>query len=101
MSEVRTARKRNEWLPNRMFDPTTNPFAVQNLLDRTAPPFVEQRDEVPESMFGVDPLTGGHVVGGFERDLHAVRERDPGWGEEAEDMGHTRSLEGRRAPAPR
>ncbi len=68
MSEVRTARKRNEWLPNRMFDPTTNPFAVQNLLDRTAPPFVEQRDELPEAMFGVDPLAGGHVAGGFERD---------------------------------
>ena len=68
MSEVRTARKRNEWLPNRMFDPTTNPFAVQNLLDRTAPPFVEQRDELPEAMFGVDPLTGGYVATGFERD---------------------------------
>lgn len=68
MSEVRTARKRNEWLPNRMFDPTTNPFAVQNLLDRTAPPFVEQREELPEAMFGVDPLTGGYVAAGFERD---------------------------------
>jgi len=68
LSEVRTARKRNEWLPNRMFDPTTNPFAVQNLLDRTAPPFVEQRDELPEAMFGVDPLTGGYVAAGFERD---------------------------------
>ncbi len=68
MSEVRTARKRNEWLPNRMFDPASNPFAVQNLLDRTAPPFLEQRDEVPEAMFGVDPLAGGHVASGFERD---------------------------------
>ena len=68
MSEVRTARKRNEWLPNRMFDPTTNPFAVQNLLDRTAPPFVEQREELPEAMFGVDPLTGGYVAAGFQRD---------------------------------
>lgn len=68
MSEVRTARKRNEWLPNRMFDPASNPFAVQNLLDRTAPPFLEQRDEVPEAIFGVDPLAGGHVASGFERD---------------------------------
>ena len=68
MSEVRTARKRNEWLPNRMFDPTTNPFAVQNLLDRTAPPFVEQREELPDAMFGVDPLTGGYVAAGFQRD---------------------------------
>jgi hypothetical protein len=68
LSEVRTARKRNEWLPNRMFDPTTNPFAVQNLLDRTAPPFVEQREELPEAMFGVDPLTGGYVAAGFQRD---------------------------------
>jgi len=68
LSEVRTARKRNQWLPNRMFDPTTNPFAVQNLLDRTAPPFVEQREEAPEAMFGVDPLTGGYVAAGFERD---------------------------------
>jgi hypothetical protein len=51
-----------------MFDPTTNPFAVQNLLDRTAPPFVEQREELPEAMFGVDPLTGGYVAAGFQRD---------------------------------
>ena len=68
MSELRTARKRNAWLPNRMFDPASNPFAVQNLLDRTAPPFVEQRDALPEPMFGVDPLAGGHVAGGFEYD---------------------------------
>ena len=68
MSEVRTARKRNTWLPNRMFDPASNPFAVQNLLDRTAPPFVEQRDQLPESIFGVDPLAGGRVAGGFARD---------------------------------
>lgn len=68
MSEVRTARKRNAWLPNRMFDPASNPFAVQNLLERTAPPFVEQRDAVPEPIFGVDPLAGGQIAGGFEYD---------------------------------
>ena len=68
MSEVRTARKRNTWLPNRMFDPASNPFAVQNLLDRTAPPFVEQRDQLPESIFGVDPLAGGRLAAGFARD---------------------------------
>ena len=68
MSEVRTARKRNVWLPNRMFDPASNPFAVQNLLDRTAPPFVEQRDQIPEAIFGVDPLAGGRIAAGFARD---------------------------------
>lgn len=68
MSEVRTARKRNAWLPNRMFDPASNPFAVQNLLDRTAPPFVEQRDQIPEAIFGVDPLAGGRIAAGFARD---------------------------------
>ncbi|NCV86090.1 MAG: hypothetical protein EBW14_09490, partial [Oxalobacteraceae bacterium] len=65
---MRTARKRNVWLPNRMFDPASNPFAVQNLLDRTAPPFVEQRDQIPEAIFGVDPLAGGRIAGGFARD---------------------------------
>jgi flagellar assembly protein FliH len=68
LSEVRTARKRNAWLPNRMFDPASNPFAVQNLLDRTAPPFVEQRDQIPEAIFGVDPLAGGRIAAGFARD---------------------------------
>jgi flagellar biosynthesis/type III secretory pathway protein FliH len=51
-----------------MFDPASNPFAVQNLLDRTATPFVEQRDQIPEAIFGVDPLAGGRVAGGFARD---------------------------------
>jgi len=68
LSEVRSARKRNAWLPNRMFDPASNPFAIQNLLDRTAPPFVEQRDQMPKAIFGVDPLAGGRVADGFARD---------------------------------
>ena len=30
----RRAPKRQDWLPNRMFDPVNNPFAIQNLLAR-------------------------------------------------------------------
>ena len=34
MSDPRPAPRRHEWMPNRMFDPATNPFAIQNLLKK-------------------------------------------------------------------
>lgn len=66
MSDARAAQKR--WMPNRMFDPVSNPFAIQNLLEREMPPFVAVRDERPASAFGVDPLAGGTIVKAFEVD---------------------------------
>lgn len=66
MSDARTAQKR--WMPNRMFDPVSNPFAIQNLLEREMPPFVENRDERPAFAFGVDALAGGTIVKAFEVD---------------------------------
>ncbi len=66
MSDARTAQKR--WMPNRMFDPVSNPFAIQNLLEREMPPFEEIRDERPVFSFGVDPLAGGKLVKAFEVD---------------------------------
>jgi flagellar biosynthesis/type III secretory pathway protein FliH len=65
---LRPARKRNAWLPNRMFDPVSNPFAIQNLLDRHTPPFAGQQDERPDAAFGTDPLAGGSAIRAFEVD---------------------------------
>lgn len=47
-----------------MFDPASNPFAIQNLLERTAPPFVERCDDGDASGFGA----GGSAARGFELD---------------------------------
>lgn len=66
MSDARAAQKR--WMPNRMFDPVSNPFAIQNLLEREMPPFIESRDERPAFAFGVDALAGGTIVKAFEVD---------------------------------
>jgi len=60
------AQKR--WLPNRMFDPASNPFAIQNLMEKQAPPFNPMHDERPQSGFGVDAVLGGSVVRAFEVD---------------------------------
>ncbi len=43
---VRRVLKRHDWLPNRMFDPVNNPFAIQNLLARER--------EKEDSVFHVD-----------------------------------------------
>ncbi len=51
-----------------MFDPVSNPFAIQNLLDRNAPPFIGQQDEQPDTAFGIDPLAGGSIIQAFEID---------------------------------
>lgn len=49
-----------------MFDPVSNPFAIQNLLDRHEPPFAPEPDERPEDAFGIDSLAGGAVIRAFE-----------------------------------
>ncbi len=51
-----------------MFDPVSNPFAIQNLLDRSAPPFNVAQDERPAAGFGIDPLAGGSMIKAFEVD---------------------------------
>ena len=51
-----------------MFDPVSNPFAIQNLLERDEPPFVAERDERPDAGFGIDTLAGGSVIKAFEVD---------------------------------
>ncbi len=51
-----------------MFDPVSNPFAIQNLLDREEPPFIAARDERPGTDFGIDPLTGARIIKAFEVD---------------------------------
>jgi flagellar biosynthesis/type III secretory pathway protein FliH len=50
LSDPRQAPRRHEWMPNRMFDPATNPFAIQNLLKKEKKedtPFLLKRDERP------------------------------------------------------
>ena len=66
MSNTPAARKRNAWLPNRMFDPVSNPFAIQNLLDRHESPFAAEPDDRPDDAFGIDTLASGVVIKAFE-----------------------------------
>ena len=50
------ARRRHEYMPNRMFDPVANPFAVQNLLVKEDQGYRVNNDERPEFGFESDPL---------------------------------------------
>ena len=50
------ARRRHEYMPNRMFDPVANPFAVQNLLVKEEQGYRVNTDERPEFGFESDPL---------------------------------------------
>ncbi len=65
MSDARASKR---WMPNRMFDPVSNPFAIQNLLEKEQPPFTEARDERPRDGFGIDALMSGPVLNSFEID---------------------------------
>ena len=59
MSDPRPAPRRHEWMPNRMFDPATNPFAIQNLLKKEKKedtPFLLKRDERPVFDYSDDAL---------------------------------------------
>ena len=59
MSDPRPAPRRHEWMPNRMFDPLTNPFAIQNLLKKEKKedtPFLLNRDERPVFDYSDDAL---------------------------------------------
>ena len=72
MSDAGTARRRNAWMPNRMFDPVSNPFAIQNLLEREQKDFVGAPDERDAAGFGPDPFSSGKMMRAFEvdRTLH-------------------------------
>ena len=59
MSDPRHAPRRHEWMPNRMFDPATNPFAIQNLLKKEKKeekPFLLKQDERPVFGYSDDAL---------------------------------------------
>ena len=59
MSDPRPAPRRHEWMPNRMFDPATNPFAIQNLLEKEKKedtPFLLKRDERPVFDYSDDAM---------------------------------------------
>jgi flagellar biosynthesis/type III secretory pathway protein FliH len=55
-------------MPNRMFDPVANPFAVQNLLVEENPTFAVATDERSEFRFESDPLISGEDMGAFALD---------------------------------
>ncbi len=63
-----TARRRHEYMPNRMFDPVANPFAVQNLLVEESQSFAVAPDERSEFRFESDPLISGQDMGAFALD---------------------------------
>ena len=52
-------------MPNRMFDPVSNPFAIQNLLEKKVETFVEQRDERAEAVFTFDSVVMANPVHAF------------------------------------
>jgi flagellar biosynthesis/type III secretory pathway protein FliH len=59
LSDPRPAPRRHEWMPNRMFDPATNPFAIQNLLEKEKKedtPFLLKRDERPVFDYSDDAM---------------------------------------------
>lgn len=55
MSEAHTA-SRNAWLPNRMFDPVNNPFAMQNLLRKEPDAFTLKKEQQLQKSFVADPM---------------------------------------------
>lgn len=74
MSDAQAAKR---WMPNRMFDPVSNPFAIQNLLEKEQPPFVAARDERPDDAFWIDALMSGAAVNAFEVDPRLRADEEP------------------------
>ncbi len=52
-------------MPNRMFDPVSNPFAIQNLLEKKVETFIEQPDERAEAVFAFDSVVMANPVHAF------------------------------------
>lgn len=74
MSDAQAAKR---WMPNRMFDPVSNPFAIQNLLEKEQPAFVAARDERPDDAFWIDALMSGAAVNAFEVDQRLQADDEP------------------------
>lgn len=74
MSDAQAAKR---WMPNRMFDPVSNPFAIQNLLEKEQPAFVVARDERPDDAFWIDALMSGAAVNAFEVDQRLRADEEP------------------------
>ena len=62
------ARRRHEYMPNRMFDPAANPFAVQNWLIKEEQVFTVTTEERPEFGFESDPLVSKESADMFALD---------------------------------
>jgi len=59
LSDPSNPQPRHAWMPNRMFDPATNPFAIQNLLKKEKKedtPFLLKWDERPVFNYSDDAL---------------------------------------------
>ncbi len=52
-------------MPNRMFDPVSNPFAIQNLLEKKVETFIEQPDERAVAAFTFDSVVMANPVHAF------------------------------------
>ncbi len=81
MSEARTA-SRNEWMPNRMFDPVNNPFAMQNLLRKEPDAFTLKKEKQLQKSFVADPMVAPQkstTAANFktEHDSQAEAEAEP------------------------
>jgi flagellar biosynthesis/type III secretory pathway protein FliH len=64
-------------MPNRMFDPVNNPFALQNMLEKAPDPFTILRDERTQSQFVVNRMGNEDKAGEvapFKADRHGADE---------------------------
>ncbi len=52
-------------MPNRMFDPVSNPFAIQNLLEKKVETFIAQQDALPDNGFAFDSVIMANPVHAF------------------------------------
>ena len=58
MSELSSAKPDKEWLPNLMFDPVNNPFAMQNLMRKEAETFSATADGRSAKSFVASAIGG-------------------------------------------
>jgi flagellar biosynthesis/type III secretory pathway protein FliH len=56
-------------MPNRMFDPVSNPFAIQNLLEKKVETFIEQPDERAAAAFTFDSVVMANPVHAFSEQV--------------------------------
>ena len=77
-------------MPNRMFDPVSNPFAIQNLLEKKVETFIEQRDERAEAVFTFDSVVMANPVHAFsEQTIEDPAAAEPqGFQADWMDTGH-------------